>query len=124
MSCPLTINRICGRGVVVLGWNRWDASSSPQVSTIVTRSASKVVSLGIDISTSLLPRILFRSNMVCILTVINAIPFRFIWQQLHFRKSVTFMSRKKGAGSHKCFLKGAVGREQAVTDHDLSFLDC
>ena len=101
MSCPLIINRICERGEVVLGSNNWDLNPSPQVSTIVTRSSCRVLFSGTDISTSLFPRILFRSNMVRILSVINAIPFCLTGWQLHFRKSVTFMSRKKGTDSHK-----------------------
>ena len=123
MSCPLTINRICERGLVLLGSNNWDPNSSPQVSTIVTRSSCKVLSSGTDISTSLLPRILFRSNMVRILTVIKPIPFRFICQQLHFRKSVTFMSRKKGTESYKRSLKETEGRESVLIVPDLSFND-
>jgi hypothetical protein len=79
----------------------------------VTRSSCRVLFSGTDISTSLLPRILFKSNMVRILSVINAIPFHLICRQLHFRKSVPFMSRKKGTDSHERSLKETGGTNRS-----------
>jgi hypothetical protein len=94
MSCPLTINRICERGVVVLGSNNWDLNFSPQVSTIVTRSSCRVQFSGTSISTSLLPRILFRSNMVRTLSVINPIPL--FTSSYTFEKVSHLCQEKKG----------------------------
>lgn len=94
MSCPLTISRICGRGVVVLGSNRCDASSSPQVSTILRRSFCKVVCSGTEIWTSLLPRILLKSKIVRTLSVINAIPFRLTLPQQISQKAALYRPKR------------------------------
>ena len=74
MSRPLTINRIWGKTLRVLGTSKLDARSSPHLFTSVAISSLRVQLSGTESSTSPWPRIFAIVKIVRTLTVINIGP--------------------------------------------------